>query len=549
MFEKHVRNLIFGRLAIHCLLFIGGMWWVYTYTTFSMTSIPRGLPVLFIVSLGLAAAYLVWLRARRGILWQVRTQFLIDALLITWLVWGTGDLTSPYITLYIILIGVAGFFLGKHWVHLIAATCGLCFTVLSLLSAQSLIYSLSGDVETSRAVQIVLFNVAAILLVGLVAGRIADRRQITEKLQKTEEDFADLNVLHELILSSIKSGIITTDLQGKIRAINRSAEELSGLSADDAIGRSVFSIFGDDLRAPIESSLNSVQNAEFAPPRFEASIERNGVGAKTVACSVSPLIGRAGGVNGLILAFQDRTEFHEMEENLRRADRLSAVGRMAAGLAHEIRNPLGSISSAVQFLADKGSETAERGALMNVIVRESDRLNNIISDFLAYARPQDGISHRRISDVDAGEALKDCLALLKHDPSVREKHVFDLREPSKKILIQADETQLKQVFWNILQNSVQAMPDGGTLAIDLDEPDDNFVRIAFSDDGCGIDRATLENIYEPFQSGSNGTGLGLSIVHRIVTEGGGRIDVSSERGVGTKITIELPKKYEQALDR
>ena len=552
--ERRVRNLVYGRLLLNLVLFIGGIIWIYSFTSFTVSSIPNGLAFLFILSVALAAVYLIWLRVWKAIEWQIRIQFLFDAVLVTWLVWGTGDLISPYVTLYVILVGVSGFFLRKVEVHLVAAGCALCFTVLASLSAQDFIYSISGEVAPSRAVQIILFNIAAILLVGLLAGRLADRRKLGEQLQRAEEEFADLNILHERILSSIKSGLVTTDLQGTIRAFNKSAERLAGISADDAIGKSVLSVFGDELRSPIEMSLHRIDEPDFAPPSFEARVspktQLNGHGAsRTVTCSVVPLIGRSGRVTGLIIVLIDTTELHEMAENLRRADRLSAVGRMAAGLAHEIRNPLGSISSAVQFLSEKGTQAPEGNSLMNVVVRESDRLNRIISDFLIYARPDSANASIEIKKVDVGEAINDCFALLRHDPAVREKHEFDFVKPSEPVFIETDESKIKQVIWNLLQNSVQAMPDGGTLKVELDEPNQNFARLIFSDNGCGIDSATLENIYEPFQSGAHGTGLGLSIVHRLVTEGGGRIDVESEKGLGTKITIELPKSYVETPDR
>jgi two-component system sensor histidine kinase PilS (NtrC family) len=497
----------------------------------------------------LTAIYAIWLRLRGAIVWQARLQFLIDAILITWLVRGTGDLVSPYITLYIFLISVSGFYLRKMEVHLVAAVCGLAFASFGILTTQSLIISTSGEVVPSRAFQVIAVNIGAFLLVGLLAGRLADRRMLGAELQKAEADFADLNILHERILSSINSGLITTDLQGKIRAFNRAAEQITRRDADETVGQSVFTVFGDEIRGPIELSLNGVQDVGFAPPNFEAVINSNGSGKSVaVACSVSPLIGRSGGINGLIIAFQDRSEVHAMEADLRKADRLSAVGRMAAGLAHEIRNPLGSISSAVQYLSEKGADARDGTALMDVVVRESDRLNKIISDFLAYARPQSETISRKLQEVDLGQAIGDCLALLRHDPAVREKHVFSFAKPESAVVINADESRVKQVIWNLLQNSVHAMPDGGTLSVVVDEPNANFARIVFADEGCGIDHATLENIYEPFQPGAHGTGLGLSIVHRIVTEGGGRIDVESEKGAGTRITIELPKQYAEAID-
>ncbi len=552
--RKRVRLLVFGRLALTLLIFFGSLWWVDSFASFRLEIIPSGLAALFVLTVAASALYLAGLSWGRRVAWQVRAQFVVDAFLITWLVRGTGDLISPYITLYIFLISVAGFYLNKHAVHLVSAVCAVLFGAVALLTSQSLIYSFSGEVAPSRAVQIIAFNIAAFLLVGLLSGRLAERRLLGEELLRAESDFADLNVLHERILSSINSGLITTDLQGKVRAFNRAAEQLTGIPATDAIGRSVLSIFGEELRPSIEMSLSGVQNVEFTPPNFEAALKPavNGNGGPhgvSVACSVSPLIGRSGGVNGLIISFQDTTRLHAMQESLRRADRLSAVGRMAAGLAHEIRNPLGSISSAMQFLSEKRSETSESTALMKIVIGESERLNRIISDFLAYARPDSDSKSRSIANVDVGRAVTDCLALLRHDPAVREKHVLDFTEPDTPITVEADEVHLKQVIWNLLQNSIHATPEGGKVSVKIDEPTRGYVRFAFADDGCGIEPDDLENIYEPFQPGAHGTGLGLSIVHRIVTDGGGRINVESEKGAGTKITVELPKQYAHTPDR
>jgi len=531
--------------VIFVILF-AGLVWISNYTSDPLRAMPRPIIALFVTAIAFSILYLLWLRYWPNLVWQVRVQFAVDALLITWLVGETGDLISPYITLYIFLISVAGFYLRKNEVHFVAAFCSLCFIALSLLTSQSLVYSISGDVTITRGVQIVLINVGAFLLVGLLAGRLAERGNLRAELKRTEEEFADLNVLHERILSSINSGLITTDLQGKIRAFNRAAEEATGLKAKDAIGRSLFSVLGDEIRHPIEMSLSGVQNVEFSPPNFEASLldqSKNGDRQRViVACSVSPLIGRSGGVTGLIISFQDKTELHAMEESLRRADRLSAVGRMAAGLAHEIRNPLGSISSAVQFLSEKDSNTDDRKELMGVVVRESDRLNKIIADFLSYARPEvaDG-SMSRVEMIDVRKTIDDCVSLIRHDPIVKDTHEFVVDAPQRPVTIVADESKLKQVCWNLMHNAIRAMPEGGRLSITIDEPTEKQVRLVFKDNGVGIESDNLSNIFEPFQSGAHGTGLGLSIVHRIVTESGGRIEIKSEKGVGTSIVVDLPK--------
>jgi two-component system, NtrC family, sensor histidine kinase PilS len=544
-----IRRLIAGRLALIFLLLVASWWWKSTYLQLTDENFPAGLFLLFLFSTGLTLVYLVALKFDRHYLWQTRVQFAIDVFLITWIVWLTGDVISPYVTLYIISISVVGFFLGRSETLFFAVLSAACFSALSILSAHSLIFSLSGDVPPSRMMQIVGFNNVAILIVGLLAARLSERRRVSERLRETEENFADLNLLHERILASIRSGLITTDLDGTIRAFNRAAEEISGLDASEAIGQSVFSVFSGEIRKPIESCLRATAVDEFPAEHFEAAIntpdEIHASRQATVACSAAPLVGRRGKVYGLILTFQDITEIRVMEATLRRSDRLAAVGRMAAGLAHEIRNPLGSMSAALQFLRGNVPPATPEAELMDVVLRESDRLNRIITNFLTYARPSAGIFAKNdFETTDIGEAIRDCMVLLQHSPEVKQTHSLEYELPETPVRIRANETQLKQVFWNLSKNSIQAMPEGGRLNVRVRENGGKKVQIVFEDTGLGINPESLEHLFEPFSHGSRGTGLGLSIVHKIVTDHGGRIDVQSRQREGTRITVELPGKTE-----
>jgi two-component system sensor histidine kinase PilS (NtrC family) len=237
------------------------------------------------------------------------------------------------------------------------------------------------------------------------------------------------------------------------------------------------------------------------------------------------------------MTFQDVTEVRSLEEEVRRSDRLAAVGRMAAGLAHEIRNPLGSISSALQFLQERSEAPVEDVKLMDVVLRESDRMNSIITNFLAFARPAANGKGEHRDEIDFGAALKDCLALVKHSPEVTNKHEFKLELPDRPAKILADETQLKQVCWNLARNAIEAMPDGGTLTVRATNAPGNRVLVEFADSGIGMDDEMLDRVFEPFTSGSGGTGLGLSIVYKIVNDHGGTIDIQSAPGEGTRVTM------------
>lgn len=538
-------GLILGRLTLIFLLLLASWWWTNSYLAQSIQVFPSGLFLFFTCSIILTVAYWILPYFSRDYLGQVRVQFFMDMLLITWLVVETGDLASPYISLYIILISVVGIFLGKNDTLFIAGASAVSLTLLSVMSARIFNDIDSVAVPLSRIVQLVGVNVIALLLVGLLVARLSERIKVTDDLKEKAENFANLNVLHERIVQSIGSGLITTGLDKKIYAFNRAAEEISGRRSADVVGIDVFSLFSREIRIPVERCLAAVQGSEILTEHFEANITAAGSTNETsrqVSCSVSPLVSKSGQTSGLILTFQDLTQIRALEETLRRTDRIAAVGRMASGLAHEIRNPLGSMSSALQFLQEKVPPSTDEAALMKVVLRESERLNNIIANFLAYARPpSDGFTGDSSAIMDLGEAIGDCVVLLRHSPDIGDGHFLEYKMPQTPVKIKANETQIKQVFWNLLQNSVQAMPDGGKLQVELDDSAGSFVQIVFKDTGCGISAVTREHLFEPFAVGANGTGLGLSIVHKIITDHGGRIDVQSETGEGTRITLDLPR--------
>ena len=535
--RSKVQRLILGRVAFLLLLLMANLWRSTGILASAEPESADGLVMAFALTAGLSLIYFAALQFAPRLQDQVRIQLFIDLLLITWLVWLTGDIISPYVTLYIVLISVAGFFLSRAETLYFAIACALTFTLLSGLTAQNLLYSGSGDQPASRVLQIVGVNNVAILLVGLLAARLSERRRLSEELKYAEEMFANLHVLHERIVESIGNGLITTDLVGRIYAFNRSAEEITGLRSRNVIGKNIFDLFGEDIREKAALSLDSQRAETFDAVHFETNVQK-GADRVTVSCSIVPLTGRSGQTNGLIMTFQDVTEVRSLEEEVRRSDRLAAVGRMAAGLAHEIRNPLGSMSSALQFLQERSEAPVEDVKLMEVVLRESDRMNNIITNFLAFARPAaangDG-THR--DEIDVGATLTDCLALIKHSPEATDKHNFKLEIPDRPAKILADETQLKQVCWNLARNAIQAMPDGGTLNVRLAHAAGNRVLVEFADTGLGMNEEMLDRVFEPFTSGSGGTGLGLSIVYKIVNDHGGTIDIQSTPGEGTRVTM------------
>lgn len=534
---QRVQTLIIGRLLAIFLLLVTSWFWYSGTLQLTFDTFPQGLFLVFLVSVGLTIIYFFLLRLSKNLSWQIRTQFFLDALLITWLVWRTGDLTSPYITLYIVLISVTSFFLKPLATLFTALSCALLFITLALLTHNGVIDGFGIAQSSAKAVQIVSFHVVAFLVVGLLASRLSDRRSSGEELEQAAKSLASLRVLHERIVESIRSGLITTDLEGNIYTFNAAATEITGFRLDEMQGKSIFSLFGD-IRESIDLSLAAAGEGEQLP-RFESDLLTPEGFAVRIGYSVSLLFSETHEASGLIITFQDLTEIRSMEETVRRKDRLAAVGRVAAGLAHEIRNPLGAMRGAIQVLESKMPADSVQTSLMDIILKESDRLNSIITNFLGYARPMAAT----FSDTNVGEAINDAVTLLKHSPDVKDHHKLTVNIGEAPVTISADITQLKQIFWNLARNALQAMPDGGELTVRVEPVPNNRIRIVFEDTGIGMSPEQVEQLFEPFaNSTTGGTGLGLSIVYQIVKDHNGAINVRSRENEGTVITVDLPRE-------
>lgn len=538
---QSVQTLVVGRLIVIFLLLVTSWVWYRGPVDLTFENFPGGPFPVFVVSVGLTAVYFVLLRLSKRLMWQVRAQFLLDSLLITWLVWRTGDLTSPYITLYIVLIGISSIYLKPRSTLLMALICVLLFTTLAVLTALAVLEP-SGDKQSlSKIIQIVSFHIVAFFVVGLLAARLAERRFSGAELEVATKTLANLRALHERIIESIRSGLITTDLDGTIYMFNSAASEITGYSAGEMSGKSIFSLFGN-IRQQIDISLGSAVDGEQTP-RFEADLVTPEGFAVRIGYSISQLFSEDNTASGLIITFQDLTEIRSMEESVRRKDRLAAVGRVGAGLAHEIRNPLGAMRGAIQVLESNTPPESIQADLMGIILRESDRLNSIITNFLSYAKPKVG----SFAEIDICEAIRETMKLVRHSPDLTPKHELEEVLPPAPVFISADTTQLKQVFWNLARNAINAMPRGGKLSIRLDAIGGNRVRIVFEDTGEGMSPEQVEQLFEPFtNSRSGGTGLGLSIVYQIIRDHNGTINVRSHEGEGTVITIDLPTENRTA---
>lgn len=537
---QRMLTLIVGRLVVIFLLLATTWFWASGTLRLSFDKFPQWLIPLFMIAVGLTIIYFFLLRLSSSFGVQLRLQFALDALLITWLVWRTGDLTSPYISLYIVLIAVASFFMRPTATLVLAGFAAALVILLAILTGTQVLDAFGSLQSFDKAVQVVSFNVVALLVVGVLAARLSAKHASGDELEETVRSLESLRALHERIVESIRSGVVTTDLDGSIYTFNAAATEITGYRLDQVQGRPLREIFGD-VQEQIDLSLEAAGDGE-ALPRFETDLETPEGFAVRIGFSVSLLLSEHNEATGLIITFQDLTEIRSMEESVRRKDRLAAVGRVAAGLAHEIRNPLGAMRGAIQVLESTTPKTATSSGLMEIILKESDRLNNIIINFLSYARP----GAAEFAEVDLAEALEDTITLLKHSPDVREGHVLESDLTSARMI--GDPTQLKQIFWNLARNALQAMPDGGKLRVGLKPLPNSRVRITFEDTGRGMSQERVERLFEPFaESTTGGTGLGLSIVYQIVKDHNGVINVRSREGHGTTINIDFPRENRRGV--
>ncbi|HJU91620.1 MAG TPA: ATP-binding protein [Pyrinomonadaceae bacterium] len=527
--------LIAGRLATAIVLSVVGTLWASTGE--ASRSIDKSLGLITIVSC-LTILYTLIFRLSKNILFQARFQLAVDVLLVTWLVWNSNVIQSPYIALYILIIALSSLFLAPREAIVASVGCAVAFTTCALQ-----ITGLAGEREPSRLVGgslsqtiqwVGLFDVA-FFVVGLLSARLAERQSRSDvRLMAATQSLANLRALHERIVESIRSGLVTTDLDGRIFTFNAAAEEITGYREETIRGQDASILFGE-MKDRIADTLRALEAGETSP-RFETNCLTSEGMRIRLGYSLSPLSSEAGETTGMVVSFQDLTQVRSLEETSRRQDRLAAIGRMAASIAHEIRNPLAAMRGSIQMLRSEMDSDSSQTELMEIILRESDRLNRIITDFLSYARPRSLTQAR----VDVGDLLHQTFALMRHSPEIAANQSIIEELPDEPLFAEADEGQLKQVFWNLARNALQAMPDGGTLRATLEPNSDNRLRIAFSDTGRGMSPDQVEHLFEPFSSTTGGTGLGLSIVYQIIRDHGGTINVRSRVGQGTTITVELP---------
>lgn len=468
----------------------------------------------------------------------------IDFLLETVLIARTGGIESPFLVLYVISVTLASLVPRRKVGLLTASLCVILFGILTNLQLYGLTEAWGWLPRTRLSAPETLqtFGVhsLALLVVGFLSGLLTEQLQRADhSLKEKEQGLSRLQAFHENIVHSISSGVFTTDEEGRITSFNPAAQEATGHNLAQVQGRPWRDVFNWHPERPLD-----VQDDGAANMRFEVECTRADGNRLVLGMTLSPLQER-GRTTGMVGVFKDLTQIRDLEEEMRRKEWLASLGEMSAGMAHEIRNPLGALAGAMQMLRKDlhADETSQR--LMDIAVREATRLDTIITEFLQYARPP----ALNLAEHDLNKLLAETLDLVQHEARTRTNIRIEAKPSLDALVGQVDQDQLKQVFWNLATNAFDAMPDGGQLtistgcrSIDVGGRKGEVIEISFQDTGEGISKKNLDNIFLPFfTTKKQGSGLGLAAVHRIVDLHGGWIKVESREREGSRFVVCLPR--------
>jgi two-component system sensor histidine kinase PilS (NtrC family) len=509
---------------------------------FFLIGLTYGLSVVYIGSLPYAAQHH----------WLADLQFGADAVLVSAFIHVTGGITSYFSSLYVLPIIAASTVRFRRGALQVATLSAILY--LALVSLQYFEVNVPAVLQVQTppnlpslrfAQYTVAINLGGFFAVAVLAGSLAEGlRSAGERLEDASHEIEDLRAFNEYVIDNLLSGLVTADSDGRILTFNRAASTITGVPSERALGADVSGVL--QLPLPFRAQLDAL--VERRSMRIDLRYQT--ADGRTIDVGLSGLrLTFPNGRAGFLYTFQDVTELKRFERDGRLQQRLAAVGEMAAGIAHEIRNPLASMSGSIQVLRQELPLTGDQAQLMDIVLKESERLNNTIRSFLAYARPQRSV----VSTLDVRTIVQDAAALLRNAADVREGHEIVVDVPDEPVWYDADEGQIRQVVWNLATNGLRAMATCGRLSLSArhDPPGETTgdVLITVEDQGCGIAPDDLDGIFQPFRSTfEKGTGLGLPIVHRIVTDYGGAIQVSSTVGAGTSIHVRLPHREGAAAE-
>jgi two-component system sensor histidine kinase PilS (NtrC family) len=521
---------------------------------------PGALPIdpfYFLVGLTYAVSlgFIASLQMVDRLPWLTDVHFAIDAVVVSAAVFITGGVESLFVILYMLPIVAASTVQFRRGGLQLAGLSTILF--FGVVVAQYLVASgylqlplkelVEGDLPPVNVAQYtVALNAFGFFAVAFLSGSLAERARRGEaQLEQATEEIADLQAFNQYVFDNLLSGLATADAGNRLLTFNRSAMLITGRDGALPIGESA----ADALQLPAAFAGNLSEDlARVRSKRTDYMFRLPTDAVIELGLSVAALP-LPDGSRGYLYTFQDVTDVKRFEQNARLQQRLAAVGEMAAGIAHEIRNPLASMSGSMQMLKQELPLSADQAQLMDIVLKESERLNQTIKSFLAYARPQ----RFSLQKLDLRPIVKETAILLRNSTEVEEQHEIEVKQADDAVTVEADEGQVRQILFNLATNGLRAMPNGGTLclsALHEDTPKGRVAVLLVEDQGVGIPPEDVDSIFQPFRgSFGKGTGLGLAIVHRIVTDYGGQIDVRPRPEGGTVFRVSFPERANVHAER
>jgi two-component system sensor histidine kinase PilS (NtrC family) len=537
--QKSLRWLMGLRLVVITTLFLG----ILLIQVNSQKILPlRNFYGLILFSYGLSLLYLILYARKLSPRAQSWMQLAGDIAVVTGFVYFTGGIYSPFSFLYLPVIAVAASLMrggGLIFAGVSAVAYGLIvdLMVFEVLPVPENLAGIQVALPSSRVVIQLLTNVVGFVLLAVLVSYLGESlRSAHSRLQEETERTKRFAALTDHVVRSVGAGIVATDLDGKVLHINPAGSRILDITG-------VEPILGADIESIISLEdqswgLLKTRARDRSVVRLEGSASTTGL---KLGMTVGPLADENNDVVGFIVTFQDLPEIKVEAERQRMQERMAAVGEMAARMAHEIKNPLASISGSAQVLASAGSLDDNGQRLLRILVDESRRLSSILDGFLEYARS----GSATFGPCDLSAMLRDCVNLLGRSEEHREDHRLRLNVPEG-LVLRGEEHLLRQIFWNLSRNALQAMPNGGDLEISAIRENGRVV-LRWRDTGVGMTEEIRRQAFEPFvTTRPGGTGLGLAVVYAAVAEHNGSVSIDSAPGSGTTVTVELPVHKEAA---
>ena len=504
-------------------------------STAVLYSIYTVIVVMFLMSL----VYTLLLRNAKHFLLNIYFQIIVDIVLITFLVYVTGSMGSNYSLLYSMVIIYSSIFLGRRGALIFASVSGVAYGLIidfEYFKIIPTVYSTGRDYTVDAGDALIRFavHILSFYVLAFLASFVVEQEKKTRTLlEERESAFNQLDLLFRSIIESVDTGVMTTTFHGRIKTFNRAAEKITGFSLKSVENRQIQDIFPDFFIFFGIDDQNMVR-------RREVNVA-NGRGEKVIlGCSVSPLKDRHEKQIGYIVIFQDLTEIKRMEEKLEKGKKLALIGEMAAGLAHEMRNPLASITGSIQLLGQNAKLDETDRRLMQIIMRGKEQLDLFVRDFLLLSRP---VPENR-EPVVVSDIVEEVLEHIRMTKEWNNDIQVSQSSSGSGVNAYANKEQVRQIVQNIIQNALQAIEGPGNIKIEIShvtlEDQKDYVVFKVTDDGSGIEEKDLKNVFEPFFTNKEkGTGLGLAIVSRLVDGYGGKIKLESKVNQGTTVTVWL----------